>query len=235
MTERYFAIFDDQMRRLKIIHMIERPGLPAIFLPYSDGWTRNRVEITESSETEPMLKKILLDGAKHVYLWRTPWCMLHEYSNSWLPILDADKADVFPGAFIYEGMYRFKNPLYEPYIELRRAMLLNSLKLERERERESVSVTAPIPIPRAARVPSAPPAYPRHKPPMFVASIIKRDAIANGMSCAISLEEFTQEMKTQVTPCFHIFESTQLKEWISLKGSCPHCKAFISEEDCLVL
>ena len=213
--------------------MIETPGFPAIFLPYTDGRTTNRVEITESCEKEPMLKKVLLDGAQHLYLWRTPWCMLHEYSNSWLPIFDADKPYLFPGAFIHEGMYRFKNPLYEQYIDVRARMLMTSDELERQHHNQRI--TAPIPIPRAATVPSAPPAYPQHKPPMFVASIIKRDAIANRMACMISLDEFTKEMKTQVTPCFHIFESTHLKEWVSLKGSCPHCNAFIREEDCLVL
>lgn len=235
MTERYFAIFDDEVRRLKLVCMSEilpEPELIIMLSAYTAGGIAGKVQISASSQPEPMLKRLPIDAGKHIYLWRSPWCVYLDLAKAWIPILDSDNRNEIPGEYIYETEYAFYNPWYRPYKDLRATMLQNVEAIERELKGTQ---TEPIPIPRVATVPSAPPAYPQHKPPMFVASIIKRDAIANRMSCPISLEEFTQEMKTQVTPCFHIFESTHLAEWVSLKGSCPHCKAFIREEDCLVL
>ena len=233
MTERCFAIFDEQVRKLKLVKMTEilpEPDVIIMLSPFTEGDIYGKARIADSSEPEPMLKRIPLDADEHMYLWRSPWCMYVDRIKAWIPILDSTRREEIPGEYIYETEYTFYNPWYRTYKDLRTKMMKEAEAIEQQ----YVPVPVPVRIPSAppAPVPSAPPC---HKPPMFVASIIKRDAIANRMACSISLEDFTEEMKTRVTPCFHIFEATQLEEWISLKPVCPTCKASLQQEDCLVL
>jgi hypothetical protein len=224
MTDRCFAIFDEQVRKLKLVRMTEilpEPDPIIMLSPYTEGDIYGKVRIANSSEPEPMLKRIPLDADEHVYLWRSPWCMYVDRLKAWIPILDSTRREHIPGEYTYETEYTFYNPWYRTYKDLQ-------LKMTKEAETIEQQYIAAMPLP----VPSAPPS---HKPPMFVAAIIKRDAIANRMACSISLEDFTEEMKTRVTPCFHIFEAVQFEKWVSVKGLCPTCKASLQQEDCLLL
>jgi hypothetical protein len=226
MTERYFAIFDDAVRRLKIVCMSEvspEPDLVIMLSPYTGAATPGKVQIMPSGDPEQMIKRVPLQAAQHVYLWRSPWSVYLDLAKAWIPIVDSDKRARIPGEYIYEVIYTFYNPWYSQYMSLRSTMLKEVERLERE----SIPVRQPVP--------SAPPAIPPHKPPRFVAEIIKRDAIATKSCCVISLNEFTEDMKTLVTPCFHIFEAASLGEWIAQKGSCPACKGPVKQETCLLL
>lgn len=60
--------------------------------------------------------------------------------------------------------------------------------------------------------------------PKFVAEIIKRDAIASGQSCPISMNAFTAELACKLTSCYHLFEEAALETWLEVKQQCPMCK-----------
>jgi hypothetical protein len=60
--------------------------------------------------------------------------------------------------------------------------------------------------------------------PKFVAEIIKRDAIASGQSCPISMNAFTTELACKLTNCYHLFEEAALETWLEVKNQCPMCK-----------
>lgn len=232
MTQRYFAIFDEAVQRLKVVCMSEvspEPEVVIMLSAYAGGAPPGNVKIMPSSEPEPMLKRIPLHAGKHVYVWRSPWCMYLDRARVWIPILDSTNRAHIPGDYIYEASYRFYNPWYSHYMSLRSSMLKEAERVERHSE------SLPRPALMARIVPSAPPAISQHKPPRHVAEAIKRDAIATHACCAISLDEITQDMKTRITPCFHLFHAESLDEWVSLKGTCPTCNASVWKEACVSL
>jgi len=247
MGDTYFAMFDEDVRRLKVVRMsqiIPDPCLVLKLSPYTNLTSTDSVRVAVSEQPEPMLKRIPLDAEKHVYLWRSPWCMYNKDYNSWIPILDSDQRDTIPGQFTYHTEYKLYNPWRAEYNKLRARMLLSATAIEREyQEQQSMLRSpAPVPVPLPAAVPvrapkpmPVPAPLPSRKPPAYVAEIIKRDAIANRLSCMISLEDITENMKTEVTPCFHIFEAASLSKWIALKSVCPACIAPITQDDCLLL
>lgn len=226
--DRCFAIFDDEVHRLKVVRMSEihpDPEMVIALSPYAEAIPTNRAKVVMSRESEPMLRRVPLAEGRYLYLWRSPWCMYHPSSKCWIAILDSDKRDSIPGDFIYDIEHDFKNSLYTDYNSLHSSMMAKVDSLEKEATTPFVRIPSP----------SAPPALPDRKPPTFVAAIIKRDAIANRMVCSISLEDITEKMKTGITPCFHLFEGASLMRWISLKGFCPTCMAGVTEDDCLLL
>lgn len=222
MAERCFAMFDDDAKRLKLVRMNERAdSILELSAHAASTPSSTHMNIAMSNEPEPMLKRIPLDGGEHLYLWRSPWCTYRAETKTWIPILDSDKRSAIPGEFLYEGEWLFHKPPSVGYKQLREKMTQKAVEIERHYMKH---VTA-----------AAPPQTPPNKPPRFLAEIIKRDAIANRTSCAISLDDITQDMKTLVTPCFHIFEAASLGEWIAQKGSCPTCKGPVKQETCLLL
>lgn len=226
--ERCFALFDDEVRRLKLVRMSEiqpEPDTVILLSPYTVTGSSGKVNVALSTEKEPMLKRIPLPQGKHIYLWRSPWCMYYEASKCWITILDSDKRKDIPGNFPYSVSYTFYNPWYAEYMSLRKTMMATVESLEKEAAAPLVRMLAP----------SAPPALPDRKPPAFVAAIIKRDAIANGLACPVSLEGITEKMKVGITPCFHLFEADSLIQWIDMKGFCPTCMCALTSRDCLLL
>jgi hypothetical protein len=207
MEERYFAVFDDDMRRIKVVHMIETPGSAVRFLPYS---YRGLLRIEVSKEPEPMLKQFTLESGDNLYLWRTPWCMYKQDINAWMPILDSNKRSHLPGQFTLEANY---SKQYESHMKLYANMVYEVELMDAVRE--------------VRQTPQA--------PPRFLCEMIKRDAIATKRGCGICLEDITETMKTLITPCFHIFEATSLDRWIALKECCAICKAPVKRADCVLL
>ena len=60
--------------------------------------------------------------------------------------------------------------------------------------------------------------------PLFVANLIKNEAIAKSTSCPISMESFSDCKMCSLTSCYHLFESSSLATWLSTKNTCPVCK-----------
>ena len=223
MQKKYFAIFDEEVKRLKVAYMVEIITVPEIIIDifqYTPAVHDKKKTVVKIADFEPMLKKIPLDNGEHLYLWRFPWCIQLEELDVWIPILDSDKRDKIPGAFAYKTQYEVHNPWYEEYRSLR----TNMLKTIEEQQWRTIRRNAPPRLQVAAT-----------KPPKHVAEIIKRDAIANKMTCSICLDDITADMTVSVTACFHIFESTSLKGWIQRTCTCPVCLKPISEETCVLL
>jgi hypothetical protein len=209
MEQRYFAVFDDDMRRIKVVHMIETLRSTVQFLPYS---YRGLLRIELSKEPEPMLKKFTLDSGEDLYLWRTPWCMYKQDTHVWIPILDSNTRSRLPGPFTLEANY---SKHYQAHMKLHANMLY---------EAEAID----------AMTPKAPPIVTK-APPRFLCEMIKRDAIATKRGCGICLEDIKEDMKTLITPCFHIFDATSLEMWIARKECCAICKAPVKRADCVLL
>lgn len=229
MQKKYFAIFDEEVKRLKVACMVEIITVPEIIIEivqHTSTMPEKKKSVVKVANFEPMLKKIPLDHNEHLYLWRFPWCIRLGELNIWIPILDSDKREKIPGAFAYTTQYEVYNPWYEEYRSLR----TNMLKTIQEQQSSTVTrnTSAVEGIPRL-------PAPVATKPPKHVAEIIKRDAIANKMTCSISLDDITADMTVSITACFHIFESTSLKGWIQKTCTCPVCLKPISEETCVLL
>ena len=223
MRKKHFAIFDQEVKRLKVAYMVEIITVPEIIIEifqYTPTVNEKKKIVTKISDFKPMIKKIPLDNDEHLHLWRFPWCIHLAELDVWIPILDSDKREKIPGTFAYKTQYEVHNPWYEEYRSLRTKML----KTIEEQQSRSVRRNA-FPRLRAAAI----------KPPKHVAEIIKRDAIANKIICSISLDDITADMTVSVTPCFHIFESTSLKGWIQRTCTCPVCLNPISEETCVLL
>ena len=210
MEERYFAVFDDDMRRIKVVHMIDTLRSTVRFLPYS---YRGLLRIELSKEPEPMLKQFTLESGDNLYLWRTPWCMYKQDINAWMPILDSNKRSHLPGQFTLEANY---SKHYESHMKLYANMVYEVELMDAQ-----VQEVRQTPESKA--------------PPRFVCEMIKRDAIATKRGCGISLEDITERTKTLITPCFHIFEATSLERWIALKECCAICKAPVKRADCVLL
>jgi hypothetical protein len=123
---------------------------------------------------------------------------------------------MIPGIFFYKERTSRRGQHSQPYKALRERMILEI----QERER-------PPPVP------SAPPA----QTPIatYLGEIIKRDAIHTKAICSISLEEFTNETKTGVTPCFHLFEAEGLRTWLKTDYTCPICKSTVTPTGCLFI
>ena len=177
-------------------------------------------------------------------MWRLPWAVYYPPLKVWIPVLDSNFP--MPGEYIY----RIKNDTrlgYEARVRehttLRENVILSladepynvytiSQPLRRllEQPLASLEPSAP-PAPAPSPPPSAPPMP--VKPPAFVASIMKEDAIKTGQICPISLEVFTDAGAMCMTPCFHMFHREQFEGWIKNVQSCPVCKASFSLEHCV--
>ena len=213
MREHHFAVYDDNVSRLKVLKMTQISGSPNYVIRLTgitpDFTDDQIIKVGESDDSAPELKRVPLEEEQHMYLWRSPWCMYYRKTGLWIPILDSDRRSMIPGVFFYKERTWRRGQHYEAYKQLRREMLLQI----QERER-------PPPVP------SAPPA----QTPIaaYVGEIIKRDAIHTKTTCSISLEEITQETKTGITPCFHLFEEESLRLWLQTEQTCPICKSTVT-------
>jgi len=59
--------------------------------------------------------------------------------------------------------------------------------------------------------------------PAFVAELLLKDAIAKEHTCPISMEP-VKPGETMVTSCYHIFQTSALREWFQEHTTCPLCK-----------
>jgi len=218
MREHHFALYDDNVSRLKVVKMTQISGSPNYVIRLTgvipDFTDEQIIKVGDSDDPAPELKKIPLEGGQHLYMWRSPWCMYYRKTALWIPILDSDRRSMIPGTFFYKESRTRKGKNTEGYKGLHEQMLLEI----QERERPSP-------------VPSAPPA----QTPIasYLGEIIKRDAIHTKAICSISLEEITKETKTGITPCFHLFEAESLTLWLHREHTCPICKSTVTLTGCL--
>jgi hypothetical protein len=237
MAEVVFAVFDENLIHLKIVRMndVLCGGETRIRLEGCDtstSRTRSMV-IAASKEPQPTLTRIMLESGNTIYLWRTPMCVYHRRTGKWIYILDSNCLNAIPGEFTYreECISRLFRGSRNRDCKMLHYRMLEIIRAEQ------TQIRVPVPTaPAFARTPTAPLApVPAVKIPAFVGGIIKRDAVRNKDSCAITMDEFTEDTKTMVTPCFHIFTTSGLCKWLESKELCPTCKASIDMRSCLFI
>jgi hypothetical protein len=233
MTESTFACFNATATHLKVVKMSEMAE------------SRTRVEACEqalgqtftvrtSREPAPTLTLIVLESGERLYLWRTSLCVYTKSTRRWIHILDSNCMELIPGEFRCREtcMSRLFRGSRERRLRQRRREMLRSVWRQEELYVQGMRTsilppTAPpqlvVPQPTQARVPA------------FLGHIIKRDAVRNRDTCPVTLENFTEEIKAAVTPCFHLFTEAGLCGWLKTKAECPTCKAPVDTALCLFL
>ena len=209
---------------------------------------RHGYEIYQPQNKSLNLKRVYMDfeevhAVEECYMWRLPWTVFYPPLKVWIPVLDSNFP--IPGDFIYRVKYDTR-ARYEARVEerlyLRESVIMSladepyrvytisqPLRTLLEQPLSSLQASAP-PAAEPAPPPSAPPAP--VKPPTFVADIMKGDAIKMGQVCPISLDVFTDSAAMCMTPCFHLFDTERIEEWLKGTPSCPVCKASCTLENC---
>ena len=229
MAEVIFAVFDDSLIHLKCVRMNDTvyQGESRTRLEACDTAASNSsVMIKTSQEPEPTLTRLILESGSPIYLWRTSMCMYHRRTRKWIHILDSNCLNQIPGEFTYreDCISKFFSGSRNIRCKILHRRMLQTIYRQ---ELTLVRMPAPVPVPLPSE--AAP------KIPAFLGAIIKRDAITKKDTCPISLEEFTEDMKTVVTPCFHIFTQAGLSRWLESKSLCPTCKTSIATASCLFI
>lgn len=217
-------MFDAEMVNLKVVRLVEVGD--RFRFEESDAATSPTasVVIRTSREPQPTLKKFDTEDGSQIYMWRTSMCIEHKRTGTWIHIIDANHPELIPGEYTHKETFGSKMMKGNRNInckELRIRMLARIEELIQAElqiiHSEEFSETLPRSIPR------------------FVGEIIKRDAVAMKHTCAITMDEFTEDMKTLVTPCFHIFDQLALSRWLQSTNLCPVCKASVSSAECLAV
>jgi len=205
-------------------------------------------EIYQPHNKQLNLKRVHMDfeevhAVEECYMWRLPWAVYYPPLKVWIPVLDSNFP--IPGDFIYRVKHDTR-ARYEARVEERlhlRESVIMSLADEpygvytisqplRTLLEQPLSTLQPSAPPAASVPPPSAPLAP-NKPPTFVGDIMKGDAIKMGQVCPISLEVFTDTAAMCMTPCFHIFDTERIKEWLGTTQTCPVCKADCALEYCL--
>jgi len=228
MTERVFAMFDAEMVNLKIVRLVDLPDDKVRFeASDTEASSHPDIVIKMSRESSPTLKKFKTVDGMEIYMWRTSLCIEHKRSGTWIHILDSNHPELIPGDYPHKetfGSNLLKGErnlncrvLHENMLEcIQYLELENSLQISREAVRPLLTES-------------------KSSIPRFLGEIIKRDAVAMKYMCAITMDEFTKDTKTLVTPCFHIFEKDAILMWLQSNSLCPICKAPVSPTACLLI
>lgn len=167
-------------------------------------------------------------------IWRTAWSVYYRIKREWIPIIDASKPELIPGAYIY-SIKRDTIDTLTSRVNEQHALRSKIMMYPPRHIPVSVLPSAP-PVPR---VPSAPPPPAPPTPinsgivPSFIGDAIKNDAITKGSTCPISLDDFKRETPAILTNCYHLFNKTPLEEWLRTHPTCPVCMARITSQQVL--
>jgi hypothetical protein len=213
MQEGLFAILSDHvgaaLNTLKIVRMKPVCGSPSYslcaYMPEDhEGF---ELIISKASDTSPSLETVPLEDGE-IYLWRTPYTVSHK--GRWLPILDSDERERFPGEFVYVYNSRVKKCMRIVLAQMQLRVMVSTLLLELPDNAPTTVSNTLTDIPR------------------FVLDALKRDAIARQYECPISASILTSETPLSITACYHIFEKKSLDTWLKENPSCPLCKSPVS-------
>jgi len=166
------------------------------------------VELKEDNTEEPMIQEVSVksvnDGMVNIYMWKTPWAIRRRSTDPWTVVLDFNRPHLFGG----DNHYKLKGDTADAYLSRRIDSSSFNYKIERMiRAKNAVA----IPIPEMKTI------------PIFVAELIRKDAISNKGSCPISMAPFGECESITVTSCYHIFDTSSIQKWYRYKKTCPLC------------
>jgi len=237
MPEGYFAMFDAEMVNLKVVRLVEVGNRFRFEESDRAASPVPSVVVRTSREPQPTLKKFDTEDGSQIYMWRTSMCIEHKRTGTWIHIIDANHPELIPGEYTHKetfGSKMMKGNRNIHYKELRTRMLAHVeelIRAELQVIHTEELITAELQAVHTEEVSPTP----ARTIPRFVGEIIKRDAVATKHACVITMDEFTEDMKTSVTPCFHIFDELALSRWLQSTNLCPVCKASVSPAECLAV
>jgi hypothetical protein len=157
---------------------------------YFTGDTPKRVETNEE------------DGKRYVYVWRTPYSVYNRRLKAWVPVIDFNVLNCYPGHFLYTAEDETTASYMAHRVEQQSLrfkmldMIMNPVVVE--------SVACPI--------------------PKFAAELMKRGAIAKNDCCPITLNPLNECQSVTITDCYHLFDTVAIDTWMRKNMNCPSCK-----------
>ena len=197
-TENDYAAYEN---RYKIVNVVRDPSANHYTLIAEEPHT-TLVNIRNEPLYNHDPSKILLklpQGDLDLYIWHTPHSIFH--NESWIPVVDTTASYKIPGSCIYT----VNGDTVSQYTV--RVMRLHSIRLRM--------------MDRLTRM--VEPLINRSVVPKFVADLIYKNAIEKADHCPISLTLFKDCTSVTLTPCYHLFETAHLTNWLSTNIACPVC------------
>jgi len=215
-----FATFQDSLRsseheqvyerRYKLVsarHGCERPT-------HDDEFRLCRIKVRKEYFTGDTPKRVETneeDGKRHVYVWRTPYSAYNTRLKAWVPVIDFNVLNCYPGHFLYTN----ENETTESYMMHRAEQQSLRLKMLDVIMNPSIVEMGVCPIPR------------------FAADLMKRGAIAKNDCCPITLNPLKDCESITITDCYHLFDTAAIDMWTRRNMDCPACKQKITSK-CIV-
>jgi hypothetical protein len=216
MRRRLFALLEDRalngVQNIKIAYLTERTILGSYdhgFEPYypleNESFT---LTMCDARDKRAQMENIRV-GSRYIRIWRTPFTVKH--MGIWLPVLDCDHRYYIPGEFVYSSINTHQNSENRILQQLNARITFDAQIVETAYKTETTAEVRADSIPR------------------FVMEILKRDAVAKKYECPISMAIIEEDTEVSFTECFHIFEREGIERWVREKGSCPLCKAKVTQ------
>lgn len=201
-SSEFEEVYERRYKLVSAIHGCERPSI-------IDELKLCRIKVREDTivETAPKKVKTNEEGmAREVYCWKTPYSIFNMRLNAWVPVIDFNVMNCYPGHFLYTN----ESESTQSYMKHRvcqqslRSAMLDRIMNPTER------MTSVFPIPK------------------FAANLMKCGAIANNDSCPITMNYIKECSSITLTSCYHLFETDAINVWIRKNSGCPVCKEEIT-------
>ena len=215
-----FATFQDSLRsseheqvyerRYKLVsalHGCERPT-------HDDEYRLCRIKVRKEQFTGDTPKHVETheeDGKRNVYVWRTPYSVYNRRLKTWVPVIDFNVLNCYPGHFLYTNEDETTNSYMIHRVE-QQSLRLSMLDIIMN---PSIVAMRICPIPK------------------FAAELMKRGAIAKNDCCPITLNPLKECESLTLTSCYHLFDTPAIDRWLRENMECPTCKEKITSK-CVV-
>jgi len=207
----YGAILDESARlgRFKVLHLT--PTSPQQYIVKYSASTDILCDIRKEVKYSHAPEKVIftnLSQTKDVYYWHTHYSIYHMESEKWIPVIDILAPYVIPGDYTHSIVEDTPN-----------AQTLRRMLTQTMRFRMIDKIYLMMKVPKTPIISKT--------IPMFVAELLIKDAIKKGDSCSISMIPFEEISSVTVTPCYHMFNTESIEEWLKMNRDCPLCKKVI--------
>ena len=206
--------------------------------PHSSGVEPRIIDLRRIIAPDSMSLQKVFIGPIPLFMWRTPWTVFHNQTETWIPVLDTTDNTCVPGSFVYTPIRDTEEQRtarkVEQFALRRRAFSMANMGYPPP---TVVVVQPPLVVTHSFQIAAAAVPVIRAAPitiPTFVANMIKANAIEKKEICPISLDPFTAETNTTITSCFHLFQTESIVRWLETNTACPVCKTDIHSHQVVI-